>query len=507
MLNFELFNFIKNPFLELMKLKITFCVLFLSASFHFLWAQDEDNRTAVGLYLSKAEYRGDYGSALWNFNTNFNLGGAFSLQRYLSPTFDGGVQGGYGKYGYGSSFSGKKYDAFIYANVKLNNGYIFREKSVVSPFLTGGLGFARYHGGIPDAKNADFILPLGAGVKFQLTENIGLEYKYIVHFTSNDNRDGLIASKGKNDIYGQHFAGIIISFGGVDSDKDGVKDKKDLCPNTPLGVLVDKNGCPLDSDGDGVPDYLDECPAVPGSKLFNGCPDSDGDGVPDHKDQCPDTPEVVKGNRRGCPLDTDGDGIPDYLDKCPNVAGLAKFEGCPDSDGDGIPDHLDKCPDTPQGVKVDSHGCPIDTDGDGVPDYLDKCPDLRGSAANSGCPELAQETKDVLIQALHGIQFETGKSFIKKQSNAVLDKVVKIMRENPLYNLEIIGHTDNQGSEPQNQALSEKRAQAVMKYMNVKGINTERISAKGVGATQPITENKTPNGRYLNRRVELKIVF
>lgn len=461
-----------------MKFKITLLTLFLSASFQFILAQDEDNRTAVGLYLSKAEYRGDYGSALWNLNTNFNLGGAFSLQRYLTPTFDLGIQAGYGKYSYSSAFSGRKYDAFVYANIKMNNGYIFSEKSVVAPFLTGGLGLAGYHAGIPNVKGVDFILPLGAGVKFQLTENIGLEYKYLVHITNNDSRDGLIAAKGKNDIYGQHFAGIVISFGGLDSDRDGVKNKKDLCPNTPLGVLVDKNGCPLDSDADGVPDYLDECPNVPGSKLFNGCPDSDGDGVPDHKDQCLDTPEGVEVNRRGCPKDTDGDGVPNYLDKCPDVRGLAKFDGCPDSDNDGVPDNLDKCPDTPKDVKVDAYGCPIDTDGDCVPDYLDKCPDISGIVENNGCPEITQATKNTLTQALQGIQFETAKSVIKKQSNTVLNKVVKVMEENPSYNLEIIGHTDNQGSEALNQILSEKRAKAVMSYLTDKGINPNRISSK-----------------------------
>ena len=490
-----------------MKFKITLLALFLSASFQFILAQDEDNRTAVGLYLSKSEYRGDYGSALWNLNTNFNLGGAISLQRYLTPTFDLGIQAGYGKYSYSNAFSGKKYDALVYANIKLNNGYIFREKSVVAPFFTGGMGFAGYHAGIPNVKGVDFILPVGAGVKFQLTENIGLEYKYLVHFTNNDTRDGAIAVKGRNDIYGQHFAGIVISFGGVDSDKDGVKDKKDLCPNTPLGVFVDKNGCPLDSDADGVPDYLDECPTVPGSKLFNGCPDSDGDGVPDHKDQCPDTPEGVKVNRRGCPIDTDGDGVPDYLDKCPDVRGLAKFDGCPDSDNDGVPDNLDKCPDTPKDVKVDAYGCPIDTDGDGVPDYLDKCPEVPGVAANKGCPEVQKEVINILKQALQGVQFDLNTAIIKKMSYPVLDKVVKIMQDNPAYNLQISGHTDNQGNEVYNQVLSERRAASVKQYLVGKGVNVARLTSRGFGSMQPVSDNKTAKGRYINRRVEFEILF
>jgi OOP family OmpA-OmpF porin len=88
--------------------------------------------------------------------------------------------------------------------------------------------------------------------------------------------------------------------------------------------------------------------------------DSDGDGVPDYLDKCPDTPKGVKVDKDGCPLDSDGDGVPDYLDKCPDTPQRVKVDkdGCPlDSDGDGVPDYLDKCPDTPQGAKVDKDGC------------------------------------------------------------------------------------------------------------------------------------------------------
>jgi len=90
----------------------------------------------------------------------------------------------------------------------------------------------------------------------------------------------------------------------VDTDKDGVTDDLDQCPNTPAGVAVDKVGCPLDSDKDGVPDYLDKCPGTPaGVKVDkDGCPlDSDKDGVPDYLDKCPDTPAGYVVDKDGCP--------------------------------------------------------------------------------------------------------------------------------------------------------------------------------------------------------------
>ncbi|MDV6320091.1 OmpA family protein [Chromohalobacter sp. HP20-39] len=92
----------------------------------------------------------------------------------------------------------------------------------------------------------------------------------------------------------------------VDSDGDGVPDTRDQCPNTPAGVAVDAQGCPLDSDGDGVADYKDECPGTPAGVDVNarGCPlDSDGDGVPNYQDQCPDTPAGQEVNALGCAAD------------------------------------------------------------------------------------------------------------------------------------------------------------------------------------------------------------
>ena len=69
---------------------------------------------------------------------------------------------------------------------------------------------------------------------------------------------------------------------GKDSDQDGVADRRDHCPDTPLAARVDSQGCPIDSDGDGVYDGLDQCPKTPAGATVDakGCPlDSDRDGV------------------------------------------------------------------------------------------------------------------------------------------------------------------------------------------------------------------------------------
>jgi len=202
--------------------------------------------------------------------------------------------------------------------------------------------------------------------------------------------------------------------------------------------------------------------------------------------------------------DTDGDGVIDKEDKCPQVPGLANLSGCPDRDGDGVTDMMDACPDL--AGPADKQGCP-DSDGDGISDNLDKCPKVPGVASMKGCPEINEKTRKLFEKALTGIQFETGKSTIKKVSYPILDQVVTVMTENPTYNLAINGHTDDQGNDESNLKLSQDRAAAVEKYLEDKGVQTARVTSQGFGETQPVDDNKTAAGRAKNRRVEFKVTF
>lgn len=202
--------------------------------------------------------------------------------------------------------------------------------------------------------------------------------------------------------------------------------------------------------------------------------------------------------------DTDGDGVIDKLDKCPQVKGLANLDGCPDSDGDGVTDAMDACPQL--AGPADKQGCP-DSDGDGISDNMDKCPKVPGTAAMRGCPEINEKTKKLFEKALTGIQFETGKSTIKKVSYPILDQVVTVMNENPTYNLEIAGHTDDQGNDASNLKLSQDRAAAVEKYLEDKGVAASRVTSQGFGETVPVADNKTAAGRAKNRRVEFKVAY
>jgi OOP family OmpA-OmpF porin len=238
-----------------------------------------------------------------------------------------------------------------------------------------------------------------------------------------------------------------------------------------------------------------------GKKLPQSTIDSDNDGVFDHEDHCPDTPIGVKVDKWGCPLDNDQDGVPDFEDKCPNTPPGTRVDqyGCAtdkDQDGDGVKDSVDRCPDTPKGTKVDRFGCKAigDTDGDGVPDHVDRCPNTP----------LVADVNSVGCWVIKDLYFDYDQSVIKKKYNKSLNNIVEILKKNPFLNVEIQGHTDNRGSKHYNKKLSEARAKAVAKYLISHGIRAARISYVGYGYEIPIASNKTKEGRALNRRVQVK---
>jgi outer membrane protein OmpA-like peptidoglycan-associated protein len=476
--------------------------LFVMAALSRVSGQDEDNKWALGLLVGKTEYQGDLGSGILKFKP-FYGSGAISLHRYLNPSLDLGFLGEVGNLGFSNktlSFQARKTDLSVLLKYKFDNGYMLPEDSRVSPFLTAGVGFAGFGGTNTVAGELDAFLPVGGGIQVVISPGVALQYQFLYNFTNGDNRD--LVTADRDDRFATHSVGVILTLGSKkDTDKDGVPDKSDKCPSTPEGMAVNADGCPVDGDNDGIADYLDKCPSVAGVVSLGGCPDLDGDGIADSEDNCPEIKGVAA--LKGCP-DRDGDGIKDSDDRCPDIKGLPQLNGCPDSDNDGIIDSEDRCPDA-KGPK-ELQGCP-DSDGDGIADLDDKCPSVSGIKENKGCPAIKEETIKVFEKALTGITFETGKDIIRRSSFPILDDVIIIMKENPEYNLEIYGHTDNVGDDAKNLDLSQRRADAVKKYLSDKGTASERMTAKGYGETMPLADNNTAAGRAKNRRVEFKVNF
>ena len=134
-----------------------------------------------------------------------------------------------------------------------------------------------------------------------------------------------------------------------------------------------------------------------------------------------------------------------------------------DSDGDGVLDPDDQCPGTPAGAKVNAVGCWI----------------------------------------LDHILFDFDKDEIKPGAFERLDAIAAILDKNPAMSVEIQGHTDNIGTKEYNMDLSQRRANAVAKYLEDKGIARDRLAATGFGFEKPVALNSTDYGRSLNRRVEI----
>ena len=106
--------------------------------------------------------------------------------------------------------------------------------------------------------------------------------------------------------------------------------------------------------------------------------------------------------------------------------------------------------------------------------------------------------------ALYGIYFDTGKDTLKPSSNATLEQVRSLLTSRPSLRLVVAGHTDAEGTDAHNQSLSERRAAAVVAWLTAKGIAADRLTPEGFGEAQPVADNARPEGRALNRRVELR---
>ena len=452
------------------RIKISLASLALIATVSSVQAQDENNKWSVGFGVNTVDIRtpNDFGKFLkdWGGPRDLNVLPSItklSVARYIGAGFSAEVDGSMNRVKKG--YKGVSQDESFW-NVNLQAKYALRrlfttESGWFDPYLKLGGGYTSYKSQYSKEDGAVKLLA-GGGINFWFTDHLGLNVQ--TGYNHGFQKDGTD--------YFQHSAGIVIKFGAKDTDKDGIPDNKDACPEVP--GLKEFNGCP-DTDGDGIPDKDDACPQVKGPKEFNGCPD------------------------------TDGDGIPDKDDACPEVAGPKKFNGCPDTDGDGIPDKDDKCPDV--AGPAENGGCPWpDTDGDGVLDKDDLCPEVAGPASNKGCPEPDENEQKQLNQYAKTILFDTGKATIKFQSAEVLNQILNVLKKYPNSRFRIEGHTDSIGKKAKNMILSQNRADAVKVYLIQGGIDASRLESQGFGPEKPIASNKNKKGRELNRRVEINLI-
>ncbi len=496
------------------------------------------NNMSVSLGGGTSNYLGD----LIRYNVNykqssfsFSAGIVYEMLPQLNARIDVGfqkLQGADSKNGgafknRNLSFKSNNFDI----SAALEFDFFNLHKYKFSPYITGGIGILFFNPYAKDlAGNKQFLRPLGTegqglyvngfkamyrketyefpvgiGVKYTATKRIMIALEYNFRVTGSDYLDDVSSRSYVSKVLLDARNPITSKFayrgnelpGGEPYPKNpldqirGNPEHKDSYYTTQLKVVyaiklksesakadvtLPTTGPQNDKDGDGVMDLFDRCPDVAGLKYLQGCPDKDADGIADMDDKCPDVAGFTR--YQGCPIpDGDSDGVDDEQDKCPTVAGVARYQGCP------VPD----------------------TDGDGVNDDDDKCVTQKGTAANFGCPSVDQEDINRVNLAAKNIFFATGLAELLPKSFASLNEVVKILKDNPTYKIQINGHTDNKGDVLMNQSLSEARAAAVRNYMISKGIEESRLFSTGYGEIKPIADNNTVSGRTENRRVEMAL--
>lgn len=464
----------------------------------------------------------------------------------------------------------ESYSTGLPAQIYLGGNYHINDKNKAGILLYGQFFDKKIHPALALSYNVNVGKWLTASATYSMLNrsynNIGLGLAINVVnvqiYITEDNVLGSFFPQNTKNVHLHLGFNITLGREPLDKDDDGIPDRNDACPD--IVGFKEFNGCP-DRDGDHIPDADDACPDKPGLPQFKGCPDKDGDGVIDYEDACPDEPGLPE--FKGCP-DKDGDKIIDKEDECLDESGLPELKGCPDKDGDGIKDSEDKCPD--KAGPAENNGCPLvklfmldkngnviastsknqegsfvfkklppdeaimfrlegdDTgllisvnvilDGSAKKAVKDKDGYFRFEQLNADVNKLKlmeekdvplklkKEEEEIINKAFKNLEFNPGKDIIKFDSYASLEELGKLLIKKSTWKLKLSGHTDNVGSNEVNMTLSKKRTEAVKKFLVDRGLQADRVIVKYFGATQPVADNTTPEGKQKNRRVEMLIV-
>tara|TARA_R110001632_G_scaffold179993_1_gene299935 strand:- start:4717 stop:6225 length:1509 start_codon:yes stop_codon:yes gene_type:complete len=451
------------------------------------------NLWAIGGGFSNFIMHGDLRSIGTGNQGNFwNFGGYLYVDKMFNPLLGLEFKVNYNKISGGAQYFSDVYDVLYVDNTQITNNLFFdgraygAELNLIFSFSNlylhnstkwhaagyFGIGYHQYDSelfernpdgsatslvdfGLNPARNSvnqasSVYISAQLGIKYRLSKRVDLEFRPSWYFNYEDHLDAAISNKQDWETFFVTHVGVAIKLGKRKVFTIwGDEEAKDSIIDTPK-LLLD------DEDGDGVIDQLDKEPRTPIGVLVYG---------------------------NGVSIDSDGDKIPDYRDKC-------RFEKGPKS----------------------NNGCPIlgDQDKDGVPDREDKCLDVRGLELFVGCPDEESLRIKQMVEVLSyskNIYFDTDSNKIRNAYYyTMLDEVAGIMLKNKNVSFSVSGYTDDRGPEQYNQALSERRAKAARLYLIARGVEPDRVSAKGYGKLNPKFDNKTEEGRQLNRRVEINSV-
>ncbi len=318
--------------------------------------------------------------------------------------------------------------------------------TTIQPYLTVGAGGVSYtprtinnagisEGMSPKATAISFFVPVGLGVKMNLTKSVNLDFGYTMAYVDNDNIDGYYKAPFIGDKYSYGHIGLEFAL--------GKKSKPQIATHNPPAQL---------------------------SREMNAADAKMQASIKTAEENL--SRKIAEMNA----LQTE----------------MAKMKM--DSDGDGVSDYFDKCPGTNRSVKVDGAGCALPV----VVPNKDTIIRITNNYV------ITEEDRKIVNEAIRNLEFEFSKASIRDRSFPYLNRVAEMLVLKG-FSLKLGGHTDAVGSNAANLILSKNRAESVKSYLVSRGVNYGRIEAVGYGESQPLSSNKTAEGRQKNRRVEFTL--
>lgn len=442
---------------------------------------------------------------------------------YPTPTF--GFEAGFGF----GMLEGKKFGFFMSKIIPFDFRLILSPISIdnFKPFVFSGISIMNFNPvdenekPLPRNARGEYthwmgVIPFGLSLQYYITRNSIIELTTTYNLGTKDYLDDW---KYNNTNDGYFFIGVnvmaIFESGDADPDRDALKNRDEKKVGTdPYNPDTDGDGLkdgeevyiyntnPLDkdTDHDGLTDYQE----VFTYRTNPLNPDTDNDGLLDGE-------EVNLHKTDPLNADTDGDGLKDGEE-------INKHKTNPlmkDSDGDGLFDGEEvlKYYTNPVNTDTDIDGLNdgqevliyltnplvVDTDKGGVSDGIEVSKGKDPLDPRDDVPFIPDVGQKIILK---GVNFEFNSAELTPDSRDTLDVVANGLLANPEIYVEISGHTDNIGSAAYNKRLSLARAESVKKYLVSKGVAADRIRTVGYGFERPIADNKTPEGRAQNRRIE-----
>jgi outer membrane protein OmpA-like peptidoglycan-associated protein len=145
--------------------------------------------------------------------------------------------------------------------------------------------------------------------------------------------------------------------------------------------------------------------------------------------------------------------------------------------------------------------------GMGIGRYMDKQEqDLQNAIAQSETASMKREQDILILTFKADFMFDVNSAAVKPGAQTEIARVAEVLSRYPETRIRVEGHTDSTGGEAYNQTLSERRAESVKAELVARNVLAERIQTIGFGLSKPVATNETPEGRQLNRRVQVVII-